>query len=122
MSNMQTVPFVDHQTLAPALTALAGSFVYDMKGIDRASLQLNTVFSNAGDTDVVTLSISNDGVNYSPFSTAKTITFTGGTTDTGLFELGSIDYVFLRVNWAATSAHTFTLVGYLYGTGNPQTW
>lgn len=122
MSNMQTVPFVDTQTLAPALTAGSGSFVYNMQGIDRASLQLNTVFSNAGDTDVVTLSISNDGVSYSGFSVAKTITFTGGTTDTGLFELGSIDYVFLKVSWAAPSAHTFKLAGVLYGTGNAQTW
>lgn len=122
MSNMQTVPFIDHQTLAPALTSASGSFVYNMQGIDRASLQLNTIFSNAGDTDVVTLSISNDGVHYSGFSTAKTITFTGGTTDTGIFELGSIDYVWLKVGWAATSAHTFQLDGFLYGTGNPQTW
>lgn len=122
MSNMQTVPFVENRILAPVLTSGAGSFVYNMQGIDRASLQLNTVFSNAGDTDVVTLSISNDAVNYCGFSTAKTITFTGGTTDSGLFELGSIDYVFLKVSWAATSAHTFSLTAYMYGTGNPQTW
>jgi hypothetical protein len=71
---------------------------------------------------VVTLKISNDGINFVGFSTAKTITFTGGTTDSGLFELGAIDYVFLQVSWAATSAHTFSLAGVLYGTGGSQVW
>jgi hypothetical protein len=122
MIDPKVVPYVETRVLAPALTALAGSYVYDLRGIDRASLQLNTAFTNAGDTDVVTLSISNDGISFSAFSTPKTITFTGGTTDTGLFQLGAIDYVFLKVGYAATSAHTFTLTGVLYATGGSQVW
>lgn len=121
MSNMQTVPFVDTQTIRAA-AAGTSSFVYDMKGIDRASLQLNSTFSIGGSTDVVTLQISNDGVNYVGFSVAKTVTFTGGTTDSALFELGSIDFVFLKVSVAAPSAGTLALQGVLYGTGNAQTW
>ncbi len=93
-----------------------------MQGVDRASIQLNTTFSNAGDTDVVTLKISNDGINFVPFSISKTVTFTGGTTDSALFELGAIDYVWLQVSWAAPSAHTFKLDSYLYGTGGSQVW
>lgn len=120
MSNMQTVPFVDVQTIIPA-TASTGSFVYSMQGIDRASLQLNATLS-AANTAVITLSISNDGVNYSGFSTAKTITFTNGTTNTGLFELGAIDYVFLKVSSATPSGGTLALQGVLYGTGGSQVW
>ena len=120
MANMQTVPFVDTQTI---ITAAAGtaSFTYNMQGIDRASLQLNSTLTAAA-TDVVTLSISNDGINFVGFSTAKTVTFTGGTTDHALFELGAIDYVFLRVSSAAPSAGTLTLQGVLYGTGGSQVW
>src|SRR5258708_955520 len=113
MSNKQTTPLVDVQTLATAAT-VAGSFVYDMKGIDRASLQLNATLGG-GATDVVTLSISNDGVNFVGFSVAKTVTLPGGGTIKALFELGAIDYVFLKVSYATHSAGTVTLVGYLYG-------
>lgn len=120
MPNMQTVPFVDSQVIVAA-TAGTGSFVYNMQGIDRASLQLNATLS-ATNTAVITLSISNDGVNYSAFSTAKTITFTNGTTNTGLFELGAIDYVFLKVSSAAPSGGTLALQGVLYGTGGSQVW
>lgn len=122
MLNMQTVPFVDSQVIVPALTSTSGTFNYNMQGIDRASLQLNTTFSNAGDTDVVTLKVSNDGVHFVGFSTAKTVTFTGGTTDSALFELGAIDYVWLQVSWASPSAHTFFMQGVLYGTGGSQVW
>lgn len=113
MSNQQTTPFVDTQTIASA-TALAGHFDYRMEGIGRASLQLNATLTST-DTDVITLQISNDGTNFVGFSVAKTITFTGGGTVNALFELGSIDYAFLRVGWGAPSAHTVTLVGVLYG-------
>ena len=114
MSNMQTTPLVDTQTIATAVTT-AGHFDYHMQGIGRASLQLNATLAGT-DTDVVTLQISNDGVNFVGFSTAKTITFTGGgVVQWTLFELGSIDYVFLRVSWGAPSADAVTLVGVLYG-------
>lgn len=113
MSNFQTTPFVDSQIIVAA-TAGTGSFVYKMEGIGRASLQLNATLS-ATNTAVITLSISNDGINYSAFSTAKTITFTNGTTNTGLFELGAIDYVFLRVSSAAPSGGTLALQGVMYG-------
>jgi len=117
---MQTVPFVDTQTIITAATGTA-SFVYNMQGIDRASLQLNSTLTAAA-TDVVTLSISNDGVNFVGFSTAKTVTFTGGTTDHAIFELGAIDYVFLKVSSAAPSSGSLTLQGVLYGTGGSQVW
>src|ERR1700693_896364 len=109
------VPSITTTTLA---TAAAGtwSYNYDVRGMNIGSLQLNSTFSNAGDTDVITLKISNDGVNFVGFSTAKTVTLTGGTTDHALFELGVIDYVWLQVSGAAPSAHTVTVVGVLYGT------
>lgn len=109
------VPTVSTGTAASA-TGTAGTYSIDLLGVDRASLQLHTVFSNAGDTDVVTLKISNDGTNFLAFSTNKTVTFTGGTTDNALFELGAIDYRYLIISWANTSAHTFTLTYTLYAT------
>lgn len=111
--NMQTTPFVDTQIIASAATG-AGSFIYDMQGIGRASLQLNATLTST-DTDVVTLTISNDGVNFVGFAIAKTVTFTGGGTVNALFELGQIDYVYLKVGWGAPSASTVTLVSILYG-------
>jgi hypothetical protein len=111
--NKQTTPFVDLQTIASAASG-AGSFIYNMQGIGRASLQLNATLSSTN-TDVVTLSISNDGVNFVGFSTAKTVTFTGGGTLNALFELGSIDYAYLKVGWGIPSGGTVTLVGVLYG-------
>jgi hypothetical protein len=109
------VPIITTTTLA---TAVAGAWTYnyDMRGANIASLQLHSTFSNAGDTDVITLKISNDGVNFVPFATNKTVTLTGGTTDDALFELGVIDYVWLQVSGAAPSAHTITVVGTLYAT------
>ncbi len=114
MSNPQTVPLVNTQTIRAAATGTS-TFVYNMQGIDRASLQLNSTFSIGGSTDAVTLQISNDGVHYVGFSVAKTVTLTGGTTDSALFELGSIDYVFLQVSMAAPSAGTLAMQGVLYG-------
>lgn len=111
--NKQTTPFVDSQTIASAATG-PGSFIYNMQGIGRASLQLNATLSSTN-TDVVTLTISNDGVNFVAFSVAKTVTFTGGGTLNALFELGAIDYAYLKVGWAAPSGGTVTLVSILYG-------
>jgi hypothetical protein len=111
--NKQTTPFVDTQTIASAATA-GGSFIYDMQGIGRASLQLNATLTGT-DTDVVTLTISNDGVNFVAFSVAKTVTFTGGGVVNALFELGQIDYAYLQVTWGIPSASTVTLVSILYG-------
>ena len=74
--NKQTVPLIDHQTIANAAAA-GGTFNYNMEGIDRASLQLNATLTGS-DTDAVTLKISNDGVNFVPFAVTKTVTFTGG--------------------------------------------
>lgn len=104
-------PSVTTSAIATAATS-GGSFVYDMRGIDRASLQINATLTGVA-TDVVNLTISNDGVSYSAFSTAKTITFTGGGTISGLFELGAIDYCFLKVNYATPSASTVSLSGVL---------
>ena len=101
------------KTIATAASG-AGTAVYDMRGIERASLQIDSVFSNAGDTDAITLKISNDNTNFLAFSTNKTVTLTGGTTDHALFELGPIDYAYLQVSYAAPSAHTVSLSGTLY--------
>jgi hypothetical protein len=109
------IPSITTTTLATA-AAGAGTYVYDMRGTNIASLQINSTFSNAGDTDVITLKISNDNVNFLAFSTNKTVTLTGGTTDHALFELGVIDYAFLQVSYAAPSAHTVTLSGVMYAT------
>ena len=114
MANKQTVPFVDTQTIRAAATGTS-TFDYNLQGVDRASLQLNSTFSIGGSTDVITLQISNDGVHFVGFATAKTVTLTGGTTDSALFELGAIDYVFLRVFMAAPSAGTLAMQGVLYG-------
>lgn len=111
--NMQTTPFIDKQTLVTATTT-SGSFVYNMLGVGRASLQLNGTLTTS-DTAVITLTASNDNVNFAAFSTAKTVTLTGGGTVNALFELGSIDYAYLKVGWGAPSASTLSLVGVLYG-------
>lgn len=111
--NQQTTPLIDSQTIANAATA-AGSFIYNMQGIGRASLQLNATLSSTN-TDVITLTISNDGVHFVAFSVAKTVTFTGGGTLNALFELGAIDYAYLKVGWADPSGGAVTLVGVLYG-------
>jgi hypothetical protein len=118
--NMQTVPFVDTQIIV-STTSSTGSFVYNMQGIDRASLQLNATLSSTN-TAAITLLISNDGINFVNFSTTKTVTFVNGTTNSALFELGAIDYVFLKVSSAAPSAGTLSLQGVLYGTGGSQVW
>lgn len=112
--NMQTTPFVDTQTIATAAT-VAGSFVYNMQGVGRASIQFNATLGG-GATDVISLTYSLDGVNYSSFAIAKTVTLTGGGTTSAIFELGAIDYVFLKVNYATPSAGTVTIVSILYGT------
>lgn len=108
------IPVIQTDTLATA-AAGPGTFVYDMRGANIASLQLHSVLTAAA-TDVITLTISNDNVNYVPFAVAKTVTFTGGTTDNALFELGVIDYAYLRVNYASPSAGVVTLTGSLYAT------
>jgi hypothetical protein len=113
MSNKQTTPLVDTQTIANAAAA-GGSFIYNMQGIGRASLQLNATLSSTN-TDVITLTISNDGVIFNAFSSAKTVTFTGGGTLSTLFELGSIDYAYLKVSFGTPSGGTVTLVSILYG-------
>ena len=119
--NMQTVPLVDTQIISAA-TSGTRTFNYNMEGIDRASLQLNSTFSIGGSTGVITLMISNDGVHFVPFAVSRTVTLTGGTTDSALFELGAIDYVWLQVSAAAPSAGTLALQGVLYGTGGSQVW
>lgn len=91
----------------------SGTVTFDMRGIDRASIQITTILTAAA-TDVLTLQISNDGTNFVGFATAKTVTFTGGTTDNALFELGSIDYAYLRLSFAAPSAGTVAATCLLY--------
>lgn len=104
-------PSVTTTTIASA-AASGGSLIYNLNGVDRASIQLNATLSSTN-TSVVTLSISNDGVNFVGFSVAKTVTMTGGGTLNALFELGSIDYVFLKVTYGTPSGGTVTLVGVL---------
>jgi hypothetical protein len=109
--NVNITPNVVTTTLASAVTS-AGSMIYNLQNIDRASLQLHATLTGTN-TDVVTLTCSNDGVNFSAFSTAKTVTFTGGGTVDALFDLDRINYVFLKVGWGAPSASTLTLVATL---------
>lgn len=109
------VPIITTTTLCSA-AAGTWTYDYDVRGMNIGSLQLTSTFSNAADTDVITLKISNDGITFFAFTTNKTVTLTGGTTDHAFFELGVIDYAYLRVSGAAPSAHTVTLVGLLYGT------
>lgn len=109
------IPSITTTTLESAAVG-AGTYVYDMRGTNIASLQLNSTFGTGGATDVITLKISNDNVSFVPFATNKTITLTGGTTDHALFELGVIDYAFLQVSMAAPSAGTLTVVGVMYAT------
>lgn len=111
--NPQTTPLVDQQTIATAAT-VGSTFIYNMQGIDRASIQFHATLGGS-DTSVITLSISNDGVNFVGFSTAKTVTLTGGGTVDALFELGAIDYSYLRVSYGTPSGGTITLVSTLYG-------
>jgi hypothetical protein len=111
--NKQTPPFIDNQTLVTATTT-SGSFIYNMEGVDRASIQFNGTLAST-DTTVITLSISNDGMNFVGFAVAKTVTLTGGGTVNALFELGAIDYAYLKVGWGAPSAGTLTLQSILYG-------
>lgn len=110
------VPRITTVTMAAAASG-AGHYDFDMRGANIASLQINATLSGT-DTDAITLQISNDGVNFVGFSTAKTVTFTGGGTVNALFELGTIDYVWLRVSYGAPSADTVTLVGILYATAS----
>ena len=105
------VPQIVVKTIANAATT-GGAYTFDMLGVDRASIQLNATLTGS-DTDVVTLKISNDGVNFVGFSTAKTVTFTGGGTINALFELGAIDYRYLQVAYATPSADAVTLVAYM---------
>lgn len=109
------IPILTSDAIATAATG-SGTFVYDMRGANIASLQINSIFGTPGSTDVITLKISNDNVSFVAFSTNKTVTLTGGTTDHALFELGVIDYAFLQVSYAAPSAGTLTLAGILYAT------
>lgn len=105
------LPGIQTTTLASA-TNISGTYKYDMRGIDRASLQLNATWDTS-DTSTVTLKISNDGVNFSTFSTSKTLSISGATI--GLFELQNIDYAFLQVSWTTPAVpHQLTLVGVLY--------
>lgn len=104
-------PSVTTTTIASAAT-VGGSMIYNLNGVDRASIQVNGTLTSAN-TSVITLTISNDGINFVAFSTAKTVTLTGGGTLSALFELGPIDYVFLQVAYGTPSGGTLTLVGVL---------
>lgn len=110
-------PSITTTTLATAVTG-TNDYTYDMRGANLCSLQLNATLGNTN-TDVITLTISNDGVNFVAFAVAKTVTFTGGGVVNALFELGAVDYAFLRVHSAAPSAGSLTLVGVMYN--NPTT-
>lgn len=102
--------------ITQSLSAVAsGNVTFDMRGIDRASVQIQTTLTAAA-TDVLTLKISNDNVHFVAFATNKTVTFTGGTTDSAIFELGPIDYAYLQLSFAAPSAGTLTASCILYAT------
>lgn len=96
-------------------SSASGTVTFDMRGIDRASVQIHTTLTAAA-TDVLTLKVSNDNVHFVGFGTAKTVTFTGGTTDDALFELGPIDYAYLQLSFAAPSAGNVVAACILYAT------
>lgn len=91
----------------------SGTVIFDMRGIDRGSVQITTTLTAAA-TDILTLQLSNDGTNFVGFATAKTVTFTGGTTDNAVFDLGDINYAYLRLSFAAPSAGNVAAVCLLY--------
>lgn len=102
-------PSVRTDTLANAASS-GGAVIYNLQQVDRASLQLHATLTAAA-TCAITLTWSNDGVNFIAFSTAKTVTLTGGGTVDAGFELGSIDYVFLQVSYGTPSSGNVTLTG-----------
>jgi len=107
----QPTPYIKTTTLANAQTT-SGSFVYDLRGVTLATLQLHATW-DVSDTTTVTLKLSVDNANFDGFASAKTLSV-NGTTD-GIFELGALDYPFLQVSWTTPAAnHQLTLVGNLY--------
>ncbi|SRR5260221_5292748 len=105
------IPSLATTTLATA-TNTSGTYVYDMRGANIASLQLKATWDTT-DTTTITLKISNDNTNFVGFATAKTLAVSG--TTNGLFELGVVDYAFLQVSWSTPAVpHNLTLVGTLY--------
>lgn len=107
---MQT-PFIVNTTLVTA-GAVGGSSVIDFRGADRGAVQF--AVSGAGlTTSTITLTASLDGVNYNAFSTAKTLAVSG--TTNGWFDLGPIQYPFLKVSWTTPGAGVITIVATVYG-------
>lgn len=92
-------------------SAASGSYVIDLRGVDRAALQLVISGASLG-TSTVTLKASLDNSNFIVFATTKTLAVSGATN--GWFDLGSINYPFLQVSWTTPSAGVITVVETLY--------
>lgn len=92
-------------------SALSGSYVIDLRGVDRAALQLAISGASLG-TSTVTLKASLDNTNFIVFATTKTLAVSGATN--GWFDLGSINYPYLQVSWTTPSAGVITIVESLY--------
>jgi hypothetical protein len=86
------------QTSVTAPKPPSGSYVIDLRTVDRAALQLVISGASLG-TSTVTLKASLDNTNFIGFATAKTLAVSGATN--GWFDLGSINYPYLQVSWTA---------------------
>lgn len=98
-------------TARTTANAASGNYVVDLRGVDRAAIQLVVSGASLG-TSTITLTASLDNVNFIGFSTAKTLAVSGSTN--GWFDLGSVNYPFLRVAWTTPSAGVITIVETLY--------
>lgn len=117
MSNV--TPSLNTSAIVTA-SASGGSSVFDLRSVDRAALQL--VVSGASlTTSTITLTVSLDGTNYIGFAVAKTLAVSGATN--GWFDLGQINYPYLKVSWTAPGAGVITIVAttYLLSTRVQQT-
>ncbi len=92
-------------------SSTSGSYVIDLRGVDRAAIQLNISGASLG-TSTVTLKASLDNANFIGFSTAKTLAVSGATN--GWFDLGSVNFPFLQVSWTTPSAGVITIQEVLY--------
>lgn len=92
-------------------SAASGSYVIDLRGVDRAALQL-TISGASLTTSTVTLKASLDNTTFLVFATTKTLAVSGSTN--GWFDLGSINYPYLQVSWTTPGAGVITIVETLY--------
>jgi hypothetical protein len=92
-------------------SAASGSYVIDLRGVDRAALALVISGASLG-TSTLTLKMGLDTTTFVVFATTKTLAISGATN--GIFDLGQINYPYLQVSWTTPSAGVITIVETLY--------